>query len=57
MHRICRHCKQPYPSRIGRGLCRDCWDNIEIRQQYPPVAAFGGKAASDIWKQSKENKK
>lgn len=31
--------------RVGRGLCRICWDDSEIRKQYEVVAEFGGKKA------------
>lgn len=53
MIRTCRHCKQPYPSRVGRGLCSKCFKDISIRELYPLVAPFGGAEASKVWEQQK----
>ena len=41
----CRNCSTKYSSRSGRGLCRMCWDNKEIRAKYPLEARFGGAKA------------
>jgi len=41
----CFHCHQPYISRTGRGLCRNCWNNPDIRCNYPIIAGFGSKQA------------
>ncbi len=46
MTRTCRHCQQPYSGRAGRGLCRECWDDADVRADYDLVAPFGGKGAS-----------
>lgn len=51
MDRVCRHCKEPFSDRAGRGLCRSCWNDKSIRDRYPPVAAFGGK---DAWKEQRK---
>lgn len=34
---ICRHCEKEYQARVGRGLCRPCWKDEEIRSQYAQV--------------------
>jgi hypothetical protein len=49
----CRHCKQLRGARVGRGLCRTCWEDKTIRERYPPLAAFGGKGASECWAEQK----
>lgn len=33
---ICLHCETEYKDRVGRGLCRSCWDDETIRINYPP---------------------
>lgn len=43
--RVCRHCRQRYGSRVGRGLCSTCYKQTEIRGQYQPLAPFGGSEA------------
>jgi hypothetical protein len=55
--RVCRHCKEEYGTRTGRGLCWRCWRTPEIKAQYGPLAPFGGAAAGQIWKQQKEEAK
>lgn len=45
--RYCLHCATPFGCRIGRGLCRGCWNDVAIRVLYPPLAPFAGKKASD----------
>ncbi len=44
--RICRNCHAEYSTRAGRGLCRDCWNNADIRKKFPPLAPFGGSKAT-----------
>ena len=44
----CHHCKKIMTGRIGRGLCRPCWDDRSIRERYPQVAPFGGKVAGKM---------
>lgn len=41
-YKTCRHCKRPVTCRAGRGLCRPCWDDKAVREQYDVVAPFGG---------------
>jgi hypothetical protein len=53
MTRVCRHCREPYSARAGRGLCRPCWDDPAIRARYKPLAAFGGAAAAAVWERYK----
>lgn len=43
--RFCRHCKESYGTRAGRGLCNACWRQKSIRDNYPPLAPFGGAEA------------
>lgn len=42
----CRECGDDIVERVGRGLCRPCWNVPEIRFKHPPVASFGGREAS-----------
>jgi hypothetical protein len=42
----CRNCGVIVNTRVGRGLCRQCWNDPAIRAAYPPLAPFGGKAAN-----------
>lgn len=45
----CRHCREVIGiARVGRGLCRKCWDDKAIRSMYPPVATFGGNVMEQI---------
>lgn len=37
----CLNCGKPR-NRVGRGLCRGCWDDPVIRQRFPRIAEFGG---------------
>ncbi len=54
MTHICKHCKETYSGRSGRGLCRPCWDKKWVRCKYPPLSKFGGKKAGAIWSKYKE---
>ncbi len=38
----CRHCNDLVGTRVGRGLCRKCWNDKGTRERYCPVATFGG---------------
>lgn len=40
----CVHCGRRNQSRSGRGLCRHCHDNPEIRCLYPPKRPTGRTA-------------
>jgi hypothetical protein len=48
-YRVCRHCREHYPNRVGRGLCLTCWSNPTIRDMYAPLAPFAGGAAASIF--------
>ena len=48
MQLTCEHCGNPYQKRVGRGLCRVCWNDKAIREQYPIKAAFGGVEAAAL---------
>lgn len=39
---LCRNCGRTIKSRAGRGLCRQCWDDPEIREGFAPLSDFGG---------------
>ena len=41
----CKNCNKLVSTRVGRGLCRRCWDNRGIRRWFAVVAPFGGSAA------------
>ncbi len=40
--RQCKHCKMAFKERVGRGLCRKCWNDEGIRNLYPPVSTQPG---------------
>lgn len=46
----CRNCPSTYTVRVGRGLCRVCWNDQLIREKYPVIAPFGSKEAGDIFR-------
>jgi hypothetical protein len=54
--RVCRHCKVEHSSRVGRGLCRTCWDNKDIKALYAPLAPFGGREAGLVWDELKRER-
>lgn len=41
--KCCRHCEKVILARVGRGLCRRCWDDKKVRAKYPILAPFGGR--------------
>lgn len=45
----CVECGAEVYSRVGRGLCRKCWDDPLVRAKHPPLAPFGGREACKFW--------
>ena len=52
----CKHCEREYKVRVGRGLCRSCWNKPEVRKKYHEVASFGGAGAANV-RYTKEREK
>lgn len=38
--RQCKNCQHSFSVRVGRGLCRSCWNIPSIRAAYSPVRSF-----------------
>ncbi len=39
----CLNCGRPIPCRVGRGLCRGCWNDRAVRERFPRLAPFAGQ--------------
>lgn len=55
--RICRHCSDIFAARVGRGLCRKCWNQPAVRKKYGPIAKFGGATTGSharAWEENEE---
>lgn len=50
LKRKCIHCKRGHNGRSGRNLCRNCWDDTDIRYKYPTLSTFGGLTAGNMAK-------
>ncbi len=43
MKHTCKHCGKAFDARVGRGLCRTCWEDQPTRDKYSPLANTHGQ--------------